>query len=347
MSRQKVAGPFVWMGDDMAKRDDWIIRLAPEMLEEIDRAVTSVRRRGVTLDDVTRDDFPLPHLSGRLADVVDELANGRGFVQIKGLEIEKYSDEEAGIIFWGLGAHMGIGVSQSFRGDRLGHVIASDQSGMRQSRSYRLSGPLDMHTDPADMVGLLCLRMARSGGESRIASAMQVHNALLDEHPEHLEALYAGYHYRRPDIDRGDEEPLTPYKVPLYGACGDGTACFYIPRAVEAAVDIEKVKLSEVEAEALRYFAETATRPGIYLDMNLEPGDMQFLNNRVILHGRTDYVDFEKTAEKRHLLRIWLMRSDWPRLLDTMRVQNNTDLSGGGIPQGKAPADIINADTRF
>jgi len=45
---------------------------------------------------------------------------------------------------------------------------------------------------------------------------------------------------------------------------------------------------------------------GVYLDMALQPGDMQFLKNHAILHGRTYYEDFPEFERRSHLLRLWL-----------------------------------------
>jgi len=40
--------------------------------------------------------------------------------------------------------------------------------------------------------------------------------------------------------------------------------------------------------------------------MVLEPGDIQFLNNYVVVHSRTDYVDHDDPERLRRLLRLWL-----------------------------------------
>ena len=40
--------------------------------------------------------------------------------------------------------------------------------------------------------------------------------------------------------------------------------------------------------------------------MDLQPGDMQFVNNYHVLHARTAYEDDRETGEIRHLKRLWL-----------------------------------------
>ena len=60
-----------------------------------------------------------------------------------------------------------------------------------------------------------------------------------------------------------------------------------------------------------------ANEPTVNLPMQLEKGDVQFINNHVTLHTRTAWEDFPEPERKRHLLRLWLVTpearplSDW------------------------------------
>jgi hypothetical protein len=56
---------------------------------------------------------------------------------------------------------------------------------------------------------------------------------------------------------------------------------------------------------------QTANDPGLYLDMEFRPGDIQLLKNSVILHKRTAYEDWDEPERKRHLLRLWLAAPDF------------------------------------
>jgi alpha-ketoglutarate-dependent taurine dioxygenase len=42
------------------------------------------------------------------------------------------------------------------------------------------------------------------------------------------------------------------------------------------------------------------------LAMDLRAGDMQFVNNHVTLHSRTQYADHPEPARRRDLIRLWL-----------------------------------------
>ena len=117
------------------------------------------------------------------------MLHGRGFLLLRGLPRERYSLDEIGRIYYGLGVHLGRPVAQSYQGELLGNVIdVSDVEA--QARGYHAGGGQRMHSDNCDIVALMCVRAARSGGISRIVSAAAVHNTLLETRPDLLEALY-------------------------------------------------------------------------------------------------------------------------------------------------------------
>ena len=151
-----------------------------------------IKAAGIGLDGLQREHFEVPSLRPIVEEIRRQLEDGRGFVLLRRLPIEDYSKDDLGLIFWGIGTHLGSGLSQSVLGDRLGHVkdFSREDPG---ARAYRNKQELSPHTDSCDLVGLLCLRNAQAGGGvSRLTSAISVHNALLAEHPDVLAALYRG-----------------------------------------------------------------------------------------------------------------------------------------------------------
>jgi len=179
------SGRSVWLGKDLVRTDDWIVRLSPATLEEIDVAVRRLRGRNAYDTPVAREEFPLATMADELARMRREIATGRGFFVFRGLDRDRYCDNELGLIFRGFGAHFGHELTQSAFGDRLGDIrdisdILVDRS---KRRGYQSGGFQTAHTDPSGEVGIvamLSLKMAVSGGESLIASAHTVHNMLLD-----------------------------------------------------------------------------------------------------------------------------------------------------------------------
>jgi hypothetical protein len=201
-------------------------------------------------------------------------------------------------------------------------------------RRYQAGGEFRMHIDPIDIVGLLCVRKAKVGGESHVVSAPAVHNALLAEHPELMDALYQGFHLYRPVLDRGGAPALTAHRVPVFGPDTDGRfASVCLPDPVLQGVLREGVTLSPEQEQALAALDEAAHRHDLVLSMDLQPGDLQLLNNRVILHGRTEYQDHPDKTLRRLMLRLWLMVPDWPPLRPDQRFFDDWHKAGGGIPQ--------------
>ena len=65
-------------------------------------------------------------------------------------------------------------------------------------------------------------------------------------------------------------------------------------------------RLTERDHRALDIIQTLAETDRFRFDMVLQPGDMQWVNNHVLIHSRTQFEDFEEPERKRHLLRLWL-----------------------------------------
>lgn len=324
----RVTEDAIWRGEDLAARADWIVPIDGDVQRDLEAAAERASAAAMTCDTFELVAPPGPALE-RLAETVQRaLHPGRGFILLRGLKTAHRSEAEIGMLYSALGACLGIAVSQSAEGDRLGHVI--DRGLGDQGRYYTRGGQLEFHMDPVDVVGLLCLQSAMSGGASRIVSALAVHDAIQDERPDLLPLLYRGFHNTR----RPEGKPPTPHRVPVFAEGPGGRECYYLPQAIRQAA-LEGYPLDPEELEALAYLAEVADRPALRLDMDMREGDIQFLNNRKILHARTDYVDHPDKALWRHLLRLWLMMPDWPPRPSAMNVHCG-DRGGGGIGPQRA-----------
>lgn len=178
----------------MADDHCWIYRLTARDLEELGAALATTEQNMADLRGITPATFPLPSLSRKLAALQRDIVEGRGFILIKGIPIEKYDRFEAAALYWGIGQHFGTPVSQNADGHLLGHVknrgYAHDDS---RWRAYQTKEGLRYHTDSCEIVGLFCQQPAKTGRLSSIASAGTVHNAIRDSRPDLLETLYRPY----------------------------------------------------------------------------------------------------------------------------------------------------------
>ena len=322
-----------WTGGTLTGSRDWIVALTSEQIDEIDRALRTARSGGRPLDAIDRAHFPLPGMAPFLADLAREIEEGRGFVLLRGLPIERYSEDEAALVFWGIGAHLGTAVPQSRKGDRLGHV--RDLGGDIRDpsvRGYETRARLLFHTDRCDCVGLLCLSKPKSGGASRVASAVSVYRAIGERRPDLLEVLCAPFFSDR----RGEQPPGEPpvAEMPVFMAEDGVFAIRYVRDYIEDAQRFPEVpRLTARQVEALDMLDRTAD--ALALDMDFEPGDMQFLNSYLTLHSRSEFEDFPEPERRRHLLRLWLAMPNSRRLPAPFKALYGTVEAGavrGGVP---------------
>jgi len=301
-----ITSPKAWRGETLARETSWIVTLTDAEIADVDRALAAAKASGLPLEAIQREHFPLTVMRARLTQAVAEMYDGRGFVVLRGLPVRRYRDEEVGLIFWGFGRYMGGPLYQNPQGELLGHVYDHGRTyGNIDVRGYETNAYLPYHTDAGDVVGLLCLRRSLEGGLSSIVSSTTVHNEILAQHPEYLGLLYNGYYYIRREAAL-TERGVSERPIPVFGHQDGVVSCRYIRNQINAGAVKREVPLTTFERAALDFLDEQTRRPDLRLDMDLQAGDIQFINNYTILHSRTEYEDWPEPARRRHMLRLWL-----------------------------------------
>jgi hypothetical protein len=305
-----------------------------------------VKWRGFGVFGFGRDDFPLPKTAALLADISEELENGRGAVRLRGVDVGRYDEDDLRRIFWGIGRHLGTAVYQNARGEIMGEVrdetrLASktyDETQAGQVASARArsrsTGPLRWHTDRCDVIGLLCVRNAQAGGVSKLASIPTIYNEILRRRPDLLELLCQDYWRMRP----ADEDGISPdnvFAMPVFGFAGGKVTSQYSRTYVEQAQEVARVpRLTPAQNEALDLLATVAEE--VCLHSPFVAGDIQLLNNHVIYHGRTAYADDAGSGQDRLLFRLWLAMPDsrmLPAGFDTLWGAIEPGALRGGVVQ--------------
>jgi hypothetical protein len=304
--REPVESPAAWRSRDLTHKRDWIHRLSAEEIRDLDRAVEHARASGRPLAELTRSDFPLTTLAAAVERWLAVLESGRGFLLVRGVPVERYGEQRATLAYFGLGLHLGTPVSQNAAGDRLGHVRdTGDAPSDPAVRLYKTRVQLGFHTDGADIIGLLCLRPAKSGGTSRIASSVAIYNEILRRRPDLVPALYEPFPFDRNGEERPGEPPF--FSIPVCRQADGVLGTFYIGWYIRGSQRHPSApRLSPQQQRVVDLIDEIAEDPSFHLDMEFESGDMQWLKNSVTLHARTEYEDFPEPERKRHLLRLWL-----------------------------------------
>lgn len=308
-----------WQGDDLADRSGWRFALSDSMRADLVRAASeafsdegdpSVEREHLPWT-------PPDWLDDWLKAIVQSIST-TGVAWATGLPVDQLGEQRSARLYRAIGERMGQALTQNSRCEFLSPVFNEgvrfgyDSASASQGRGYRSQAQLNHHVDPTDVVGLLCIRKARSGGLSSIVSAAAVWNAMLAECPEHLPVLEAGFPYDRKGEEGPGEQPVTE-PIPVFGRSGGRLDCRYARSYIICAAGRLDQPLSAAQVAALDAFDAIASRPGMAFRMPFEPGDIQWLDNLSVLHGRTAFEDDPDPRRGRMLLRLWLQMGDHPR----------------------------------
>jgi hypothetical protein len=301
---QRAVDPAAWSADELKDVSNWSYHITGSDADDLAAGIAAVRRKGVAIVDVTRGDFPLRSFGEVLLDVRRELMDGRGIVMMRDFPLDRFDREETAIAFVGLGSWLGETMSQNKFGHILGHVkdLGGDYDDPH-TRGYMTRAEMRFHTDASDYVGLLCVQTSKSGGASRIASSVTVYNRILERRPDLAKVLCEDF-YRScsGEVSPGDlpyiKQPIFSFSEGYFSATGMGAV-------IDKAQALPGVpKFTPAQKEAVEVYRRTVEESA--LDIEFKRGDIQFLNNFVMLHTRREYEDWAEPARKRHLLRLWL-----------------------------------------
>lgn len=300
-----VVDPAGWTSVEMMRSTEWLYPLSAEEIADLDRAVAHVEERGIPLMDLRREHFDLPVLGPAMDAMRGDIIDGRGFVLIRGVPVHRYTRLQSAIAYWGLGTYLGTTVSQNKHGHLLGHVVnLGDTFANPLTRANEVPEKLPFHCDISDIVGLLCLQAAKSGGESAIVSSVTVHNEMLKRRPDLVAVLAEPvYRDRRGEIPEG-KDPYFP--CPVFNYHEGYLTTYWGYTFIKSAQRFDELpRHSAALAEAIEYYEALANE--LCLTMEFKQGDIQFLHNHVIAHSRTSAVeDYPEPERKRYLLRLWL-----------------------------------------
>lgn len=345
-----VVDPACWVGSDMATRNDWVRVLAADEIRDLGAMARGVRREiggdVERLMGMGREAFALGAFAAVVEEVWAALRDGRGFVMLRGLPVWEWARTESLIAYWALGRHIGAAMPTNYLGDLIGHVrdLGHDYAGANV-RGYETRDALDFHVDQCDVVSLLCLAQSRRGGLSKIASSAAIHNAILARRPDAAAALGEPYCWSRIGEIPGGHGPW--HESPVFNFVGGTFSAACGRNHIEKGhAFAETPDLSPLRREALDLVQDTAHE--LSLDMVFEPGDIQLLNNAVIVHARSEFEDWPEADRRRHLWRLWLIVPGFrPRApyfenwVDGIRVPGSCDrilLEPGAADSGAASA---------
>ena len=318
---RRVDHPSAWTGAEIGGKEGLIHRISADQARAL-RALAG-RTRSLAPDAITLADVDDPLITELMTAVRFEIMRGKGAVVLSGLDVAGLSEEDYGRIYFGLGLHLGVPAIQSPKQDRIGRVEKVEDN--PDKRGYQLDVELRSHTDFHEVLSLASYRKAASGGESGVVSSLAVHNIMLEEAPDKLATLYEGWWH-----GYVEKEHLTREKVPVFCEVEGKVSCYYHALSFLAAARARGEEMPDSLREAMACFGAIAQRPEVRADFMLEPGEMLFWHNFMMLHSRRSFTD--EGANKRLLLRLWLHvpggRPMHPEFIDRALLMDDIHRSG-------------------
>jgi hypothetical protein len=261
---------------------------------------------------VTQENFPLPTIQAQLTRASIDVHQGRGFAIVRGIDPRRYTAEDNITIFLGISNYIGEqrGI-QDKKGTMLTHVTESKiwTTPPEMRHGIHTTTSLAWHCDMgADILALHARSLAETGGNTFVASSWTIYKELVASYPEALEALRDS---SWPIQVSGN--PPRYITAPLLYVSEDKVLISVDPGRLGLHPATAKTghescipALSPSQLNSLEVLSALASKYQYCLDV--EQGDMVFINNLSLLHARSSYVD-SKDRPGRHFVRLWLRNS--------------------------------------
>jgi alpha-ketoglutarate-dependent taurine dioxygenase len=297
-----------WVSTDLSGTD-WTVRLTDTALSEVTQMIQQMRDKPLPRLLRNPTQFQIPHLRDAYKTAKNICDTGVGFAVIDRFPIEAFSIDEIVDVYWILGQLMGQNVAQKWNGTMIYDVTDKGKKFGYGVRASATNVELVFHTDNAfginvpDYVGLLCKSPAKSGGLSRFCSLYTVHQRMEQEYPEELFRLYQPVHFDRQAEHAGNNAKTT--FAPMFTWSDGKLRCRANSSLVRKGYDVAGLAMDSQLQRALKAIDEVTSSPDLWLEAPLSRGQVQYLNNHELGHYRSDFIDYDDEAKKRHLFRLW------------------------------------------
>ncbi len=316
--RRPVQGPSVWSGADLEADRTWEFELTSAQARDLTGWAERALEEGRDLVDIGRGSVAVDGLEPLLAALSAQIRTGRGMAVLHGLPVEEVGGVDAlpliERMYWGLLVQLGTGITQNSDATLIHYVTDGVLRPNQGTRGVGFPQKSSLHVDLTDCVSLLCIHQAENDPPSWLASSMAVHNTILERDPDALEILYRGFAWDRLEEHGTGEEPSTPYLVPVFSDFDGTVSCRYNRYWMAMAAKRAGTPLSGADRAAMDLFDEVAHEHR--LDLPFGPGDIQFVNNYTVLHGRDEHSVDPDAAFNRLLMRIWIDFDDARPMVD-------------------------------
>lgn len=317
MLTAEVKGAGAWPEHPISP-SDWTLPLRGAVIDELLAVGDVLKRNPLPLAYLSPQNYKLDECRRLAADIRAVLDDGVRFVLLDRMPLEETGHEIAVQLYWLLSSLVARPVAQKLDGTLIYHVqdkgrAPTPGSGIRPADTNYEQLP---HTDNAfnstapEVVGLLCLKDARSGGVSRCISFLAVHNRLMREAPHLLKRLYEPFPHDRQRENWPDQPAIVEH--PIFTYEGGKLLVRFSPHQIRNAYKMLNLEMDETTREALACAQALCGDPSMWVEFDMTPGQIQYVNNLEAGHARSGFDDFEEPEKRRHMVRIWLRDAGRP-----------------------------------
>lgn len=295
-----------WNPDQLREKKDWVFEVESVAASHVAKNIKNVFNPNKHFFDYDREEFDLEPILENIFIAAKKAYFGYGISLVKGLPRDLLNEKEFKLLIWALGLHLGVARPQGVASQYISEVKAIGMDYRSNAgRGYNSNAKLDFHTDGCDIVGLACYNKAKQGGQSLIASSVTAWEKLFFERPDLAEVAKGNFYFSHNEEQIPGESPV--YVQPLFDIADGYLFGKWNWNRVRTAQKLENIPiLTPIQIECINYLEEILRRPDVLFSTWFEPGDLQFINNHVILHSRTSFKDFDEQYRKRLLIRIWI-----------------------------------------
>lgn len=308
---QPITAAYAWRSDAL-QRGDWLLPIPDAAMTELDELAGKLSDYEGAIEALEPQDYAFEAVAQMMAEVRERLDKGLGFALLDRLPVERWGEPTSKAIAWLLTSLLGPVVMQKLDGTRLYEVKDSGAKlgyGVRRSVTNLNQ---DFHTDGGwladapEVVSLVCLRQARSGGSSRVASLAHAHNEMLARHPQLLARLYDDFWWDR-QAEHAPEESKSSLH-PVFAWRGGKLIARHYDDYVRKGYQLLERRLDDEGEAALSAMKAIVAEPESWIEFRLESGQIEYVNNHLLAHARGAFED-DDGGSGRCLLRLWNRRA--------------------------------------
>jgi len=240
----------------------------------------------------------------------EKIIYGVGLLIIDSSSFNDFSKNEVKEIYVLICKMLGSLYVQNIQDEKIVEIKDEGKSMTLGGRYHQTKEGGSYHTDSPhwtkvpDLIGLFCVNKAKDGGISKFVSTYTIHNQMRNEENNKLKILYEKFYFDKRGEFKNNESKTIFEPVFLFE--NGKLHCRYLKNYIISGHKIENTPLSSQQKDAIDLLEKISQIPENILSYDLKTNDMIFFDNHRMLHGRTEFEDYDDDEKKRLLLRTWI-----------------------------------------